>query len=191
MVQDNQLISKSELKEYLNFDPAELTLDNFFDQIINACSDILEVYCNTKLKKCTVTEIVSGEDPYRLYLSNSHILSVLEIKYWGSSVFRRLYNEDEIRVNLVPSGHSIYNRAGDFTEGSYNYEVSYICGFDPIPDDLKLVCLELCAVLFNNSSLGDSRIGLISNQSGNFKMFFLDELPRHEHIINKYRLICI
>jgi hypothetical protein len=193
MIQNNQLVTKEELRRYLNWNESSSSAesDDLFDQIINSASDIIEHYCNTKIKLSEVTETVSGNGSDRLFMSNSHITKITNCKYWNGSAFTDYYTPGEIEQCLFSSLHVIYNRAQNFEEGIFNFQFTYTCGFDPVPEDLKLICLELCTVLFNNSSFGDFRVGLISNQQGTYKMYFLDELPRHKNVINKYRLINI
>lgn len=191
MVQENQLIALPELKKYLNWAEGDTAIDDFLNDMINAASDVLEQYCNTKIKKSEVTEVVSGDGSIKLYLSNRPITEIKTLKYFDGEKFADFMSDAEIRKNIVTMDHSIYNRAEVFEEGIMNYEVKYMCGFDPVPQDLKLICQELCAIFYKNSFIGEGRVGLISNQQGNFKMFCLEQLPFHKKVIDKYRLINI
>lgn len=189
MIQANQLTTLNSLKQYLNWSLDDVSFDDFFNDMINSVSNCIEQFCNTKIKQCVITEKTSGHETVKLYLSNRPITDVSSIKYWDGNVFAEYMTVTDIQKYIVLSDHSIYNRAEVFHGGLFNYEVTYTAGFDQIPPDLKLVAEELCAIFFKNSFLGDGRIGLISNQQGNFKMFFLDQLPYHKRIIDKYKLI--
>ncbi|MDP4114539.1 MAG: head-tail connector protein [Bacteroidota bacterium] len=191
MIQNNQLITLEELKRYLNWASNDTVNDDFLNDMINAVSNLLEQYCNTKLKKCDVEELVSGAGAKKIYLSNRPIETLKSLKHFDGSEFVDYMTSQDIAKYIVLLDHAVYHRADVFEEGVFNYKIEYTCGYDPIPPDLKLAAQELCAVLFRNSFKSEGRVGLISNQQGNFKMFYLEQLPMHTQIINKYRLVNI
>lgn len=183
----NQLITIAELKEYLHWDPLDSTMDHFFDVLIDSVSQMLEDCCNTRIKACTVTETLSGDGSKFMILSNRHITSITSLKEWDGNEFSdTFFLTDEINRFINITGKIIYNRIRIFEEGRYNYQITYQCGYAEVPEDLKLVAKEICVIFYNNSPNGDSRLALVSNQQNNFKMFFLNELPRHRAVLDKY-----
>lgn len=183
----NQVISLQELKDYLGWDKTDTSKDKFFDSVIDAVSQIMEDYCNTKLRESSVTEILSGDGSNMLILSNRHVTSLTSIKIRDGAEFRECFPApEEMNQVVLYRGKFLYSCKGCFEEGVLNYRVSYICGYAEIPADLKIVAEEMCALVYQNSPHGQGRLGLLADRPGNIRMFFLDELPRHRAVLVKY-----
>ncbi|MGE5353427.1 MAG: hypothetical protein ACM3P0_15190, partial [Acidobacteriota bacterium] len=180
-------ISLEELKEYLDWKTSDTSKDSFFDSLIDAVSQLMEDYCNTKLKEASVTEILSGNGTHLLILSNRHITHLTSLKERDGAEFKECFpTPEEMSQVVLYRGKFLYRCSGYFEEGVFNYEVSYVCGFSEIPADLKLVAEEMCALAYQNSLHGEGRLGLLANRPGNIRMFFLEELPRHRAVLVKY-----
>ncbi|MCU7500723.1 MAG: hypothetical protein HF300_18045 [Ignavibacteria bacterium] len=183
----NQVISLEELKEYLGWKRDDTSKDIFFDSIIDAVSQLMEDYCNTKLKESGVTEILSGSGTNLLILSNRHVTSLSSLKVRDGAEFKDCFTTpEEMSQVILYRGKFLYRCRGCFEEGVLNYQASYVCGFSEIPADLKLVAEEMCALVYQNSLHGEGRLGLLANRPGSIRMFFLEELPRHRAVMVKY-----
>lgn len=191
MSTSNQLITAQELKGYLNITPDITSHDEFLAFLISAASDEIEAYCNTRIKKCTVTEVVSGCGSPLLFMANDHITQIHSVEIMHNGEFIQLIAPELIEEHLSEQGHIIFAHDLVFRSGTFNYRISYECGYDPVPDSIRLLCLELCAISFQNSFRGEGRIGLMSNQEGRYKMFIYNELEKHKHLLEKYRRIII
>ncbi|MGE5432382.1 MAG: hypothetical protein ACM3QX_14970 [Syntrophomonadaceae bacterium] len=184
---NNQIISLAELKDYLGWKMTDTSKDPFFDSVIDAVSQIMEDYCSTKLKQCSITETLSGSGSHLLILSNRHVTSLTSLKFRDDTGFKDCFaTPEEMNRVALYRGKFLYLSRGTFHEGVLNYQVSYVCGYSEIPADLKIVAEEMCALVYQNSPHGQGRLGLLSNQPGNIRMFFLDELPRHRAVLLKY-----
>lgn len=147
----------------------------------------MEDYCNTKLKECSVSEVLSGDGSHLLILSNRHVTSLTSLKIRDGTEFKDCFaSPEEMNRVVLYRGKFLYRCRGLFEDGILNYRVSYVCGYQDIPADLKMVACEMCALIYQNSPHGEGRLGLLANHTGSVRMFVLDELPRHRAILLKY-----
>lgn len=186
----NQLISLAELKDYLNWKQADTSKDAFFDSLIDAVSQMMEDFCCTKLRQCSVCELLSGEGTGFLVLSNRHVTSLSSLKIREEGEYKDCFSTpEELNGATGIAGRILYRRKGIFKEGVFNYEVTYVCGYAEVPADLKITAKEMCTVLYLNSLHGDGRLGMVSSHTGSVKMFFMDMLPVHRAVLLKYMSI--
>lgn len=189
MVQDNQIVSKDELKEYLNACPSDTSLDNLLDTIINAVSDVMEDQCNTRLKAAQVTELLSGLDSNILILSNMPVNSITSFQYWDGDVYVDYYDSlTELQRDLVPDASLVYSRSHCFAEGVKNYRITYSCGYANVPYALKLVAMELSAIIFRDTPHSEYSLAVTAVNISGYKQFITKELERHGKILAKYTL---
>ncbi|HEX2866780.1 MAG TPA: hypothetical protein VHO03_07045 [Ignavibacteriales bacterium] len=186
-MKSNQIISLSELKDYLAWNKTDNSKDAFFDFLIDAVSQIMEDYCSTKLKETSVTETLSGDGSHLLILSNRHVTSLTSLKFREDTEFKDCFSSpEEMNQIVLYRGKFLYRCKGCFEEGVLNYQVSYTCGYAEVPPELKIVAMEMCTLAYQNSLHGEGRLGLLASRPGSVRMFFMDELPSHRTVLMKY-----
>lgn len=77
-----------------------------------------------------------------------------------------------------------------FVYGFKNTRVAYYAGFDPVPDDLKTLCLEMIQMRFDESKKGSDLLGKISRNVGeggtSQNLSLKDMNPRWNETIEAY-----
>jgi hypothetical protein len=131
----NALTNLAAVKEYLKIDATDTSQDNLLEGLINASSNAIENYCNSKLKEQTITEEYDGTSSSNLFLNQMNLSSITSISIDGVTVdaseykFRR--NGIVVRLNSV------------WPRGILNTNVTYKAGFATVPPDLELACKHL------------------------------------------------
>lgn len=77
-----------------------------------------------------------------------------------------------------------------FPQGRANIRIEYVAGYETVPDDLKILCLEKVAQMFKESGKGDSRFGLTAASSTanmGTNVSFKDMNPQWSAVLKRYR----
>ena len=193
----NWIISLNDVNEYLSTTSSSASLSTFYSNCISRVSDQIEAYCQLPIASQSFRGLYSGNGTNELFLNNYPIVSVSSLKYRNNPTenWQSIISSGSISGNCIihPYKLELYNYY--FTCGSQNIEVVYNAGFTNIPNDIKQVAIEMCAIIYKESSFsksGDgSRLGISTINSGstNFGTSYLSLDERHEKILDKYRKI--
>lgn len=169
------LASVGELETHLQRDLDASTAQ----QALVLASGAVRAYCGWDLARETTTFYITGEGGTLLTLPTLHLLSV-----------------DQIRVGIVPVDQATwpyrYSRKGQIWgawAAGVEYEVDVVHGYEPIPDLVKLVALDLASKTLNNpQGLVSATTGSVSRTwstsgSGTSYMSAL-----HERLLDRYAL---
>jgi hypothetical protein len=141
------LITEEELESFL-----ETSLDSTLAAtLINSATAFLERECNRTFAAATHTnEYLSGDGTPFLYLKNFPITSIASLtlydRYSAADVFTLVEDRD---FYLEPDNGRIVAACGVFDKGTRNYRCTYAGGYAAIPDDLKVLCMQLISFWIN------------------------------------------
>lgn len=140
------LTNLADVKESLGIASADTTKDNLIIRNINKATRSIENYCGRRFKSTSYTQIeyaATNTDELILRQRPITTFTALEIRNTGLNQ----NSWETIDTNL----YFVHNAAGVIdlmfnARGSWNrYRVTYIAGYDPIPDDLAEACANLAA----------------------------------------------
>lgn len=175
------LANVGELETHLQRDLDDQAGANF---ALSLASGAVRAYCGWDLAREETTFHVDGSGTQVLTLPTLHLLDVTEIRASGN-VLDVTGTDDLIKWSRKGQ---IY-RAGGW-HWSANLEVDVIHGYDPIPDLLKLVTLDLAAKNLNNpEGLISATVGQVSKTwatSGGNAGGSMSTL--HERLLDRYSL---
>ncbi len=141
-----------ELKRYLGLDLLEDTSDVLLQEMINGMVSRIQDYCGQNFTQQEYTEIRTI-DNHNILMENTPITAITSItdsddNAWVYEEDYDYYNDDLdlgiIRLLRYPNRWSNTN-----TRSKYTF--IYTAGYDPIPEDLRLLCRQICATIFNAS----------------------------------------
>lgn len=180
------LTSRAAVKEYLRIKPANLTEDDFIDNLINRASKKFESRTKRKLKERTLTEEYDGTGTKDLVLHEYPIKSVIDVFIDFRRDFTsdtRLDDEDVVvsaAEGRITIGTHLASRAaigGIFSRGTKIIRVKYIAGLDPIPEDLEGAAIQLAAANFARAREGADAI--LVESAGGRTITWKDGMPTH------------
>jgi len=139
------LTTLANVKEYLDIESDDNTLDSLIGRLITASSRQIETYCNRVFEIQNYTENYDGNASDILFLNHTPIVSVSSLSIDGNGV-----DPGEFKV------YDDYARlaSGLFTPGQLNVAVQYAAGYyDPQsaspPPEIEDACIQLAAFKFN------------------------------------------
>lgn len=140
------LTTIAKVKEYLRIEDGKS--DDLLAQLILSVSADSVTQTGRELARGTRSETRDGNGRSRVFLRQYPIASVSSLTVCGTPVLARSAEN--------PSGYVITDAAagelslvgGVFPRGIANLEVSYVAGYDPIPEDLEQAVIELVALRF-------------------------------------------
>lgn len=148
------LTTAASVKTYLDISAS--TWDTLLATLVTSCSVWIENYCGGKRFKnpgTDVTELHDG-DPDSLgnkvvFLKNYPIISVTSISYATGSLGSptwNVYDSANYYVKNAATGEVWFD---SLPAGRQNIRVIYQGGYETIPEDLSLACIQLVARIFN------------------------------------------
>lgn len=141
----NALVSLAETKVYLGIPSGETSQDSLVEGFINACSFLVEKYCNRKFIQGTYTERYNGVGVTEIQLNQWPITSITSIhvdsrRSFGSDTLIDASNY-EVFDDENAEGFVVERFDSTFPRGRKNVQVVYVAGYadiDSVPNDLKL-----------------------------------------------------
>jgi hypothetical protein len=158
-IRDIEIYTKTSIESSPSSSSAEYELYNF---LISAVSKKIESHCFRKFEAQDYTERTHGTNDDWIMTKQYPIISVSSVIYYGDPVgtITSTVSLDDIYID-EEKGY-IYN-SNIYYLGRYNYEISYRAGYEEIPDDLKLICLEMVIEAYNsttqNHNIRSERLG--------------------------------
>jgi len=191
------LVSLEEAKEVLNITDNSAEKDRLIERLIDRTTSLLESYCDRKFKARDYTnEEYDGDGTDYLLLDNYPVNSVDSLYDDTTRVFNSsslvdednyvIYSEEgKIGVVSITGSPGFY---AQFSEGKRNIRITYNAGYSSMPDDLKMIALEILIKKFQ--TYDSRRVGILSvGVHGDALTINLgDILPEHREILDrKYR----
>lgn len=199
---DYDLVSLSEVKSYLKISALDLSKDNVLQGWISDVSRSIETYCENKIRKQSVLdELHNGDGTSELWTMFSPVTAIYgatendklaSVQYRNSPLDAWTNLATDARTLLVDPNEAQFIELYDivFPTGRSNIKVSYYAGYDPVPSDIKLVCLEMVAMMWKESNQGENRLGVQSTADStagaNFNTTFKSLKPEWRLVLNNY-----
>lgn len=156
------------------------------EQVLALASGAVRAYCGWELARETTTFQVDGQGGTVLTLPTLELIDVTAIRIDGEPQTLGLPVTDYGRITWWKKGQ-LFRHAGWPVNAVI--EVDGVHGYDPVPDLVKLVTLDIAAVnLSNPEGLVSATVGQVSKQwaqpsSGSRTMSAL-----HERLLDRYTL---
>ena len=145
------LVTLDDLREQLRVNPNDTANNTWWTKTIERASRQAEGYCNRVFVQQTYVDTFAGgssaaSDAEPLILSNAPVdpASVV-VSIDGAPLDVSLYGVDQESGLLYRTDQQSWSSATSLV-------VSYVAGFDPIPDDIQLAVIDLCTM--DNSGRG-------------------------------------
>lgn len=182
------ICSLTEAKNFLGFKDEYTDLDSYIESLIDAASLAIEARIENKVADQTVSdEILSGTGEDILKPRYSPIVSVTTLQYrtapdedWQTLESTAAY----ILVDPLWDYIMLYDTM--FPVGTRNIRMTYVAGYETIPGDLWLVCIEKVADMFLQSKKGGGRFGITSTTNQGQSTSYKDFTVEHERILRRY-----
>lgn len=189
----NAIISLSDLKEYLSI--GGTTQDSFLEKRINSATNYIENYTNRYWRAREITEVHDVCDTSRVMLDYFPILEVSSVEYWENGAWHNVITNpsDTLADQLMIYLSWFRLRDYSFSKGWSMIKVTYIAGYQDIPEDIQHACTLQAAMDYRKSKLSDDRLGKrsgsVTGASGVSDTFSFTEPKEIEEILNRHRRI--
>lgn len=190
-LKSNALCLLATVKEQLDIQAADTSLDSKLNRMINVSSQFIENYCGRKLVDTGYEEYLDGRAGNRLLLKQWPVTGGAAA---GGTKPEVWVDEDWVFAasSLVdPSNYFVANEIelvtrGVWAKGYRNIKVAYtaglgsvntVAGTNSLPSDLEQAALDYTEFLFNMNT--DRRIGRNSKSKGDESVAFITDIPPH------------
>lgn len=180
------IIPLESYKQYLKI--TSTTYDEDLEVFINSAELRVKNYLNSNIVSTQYMELLDGNNSSHLILSYIPIISIDKIEAYEDKVWKELVsNVDYYRKEIIDN--ELFLDGYYFVEGTKNYRITYTAGYEEIPYDIILACKELVKLYFDDSPLGNNRLGLsnISDSISGGQNFSIDKTAE-ERILNKIQI---
>lgn len=143
MIMGNNLVTKAEYKTYAGI--SSPNQDAEIDGLIPKVSQLVKTYCRTSfvdnVDDAKVEVFKGGE--FSLYLKEFPVLSIASVEY--SSDYGQNYTELTEFIDWVfdLNNTAVISPIVPFPLAINGYRISYTCGYEVLPEDLKLAVMDL------------------------------------------------
>jgi len=192
----NAIVTLDDVREYIQKAPTDLDQDDFIQELINRKSDAIERFIQGPVMAQDFTgEIYDGTGCRELSLRNWPVIGLAND------------DKDDIQWRQTPASswltledtkeYILFNRATpwkvrlwrlDFYSGQSNIKVNYRAGYEDVPGDIELACIEEVAVAIKEAK---GRLGMESQSKNSGGVGTTDSFDRlttdHESVLMKYR----
>lgn len=160
------LATLAQVKLEMNIPEDNTDQDDLLQTILTAASRFIASYCNRVLVKQPVTEQRDGSGSNRLMFCEYPVSAVTSVAVDGTTITpAQGYSDVGYRFSKTQLILNVQN----FTRGAANCALSYVAGYDPIPQDLAQVAVELTMYKYKaNPKLGVVGAQTIDGQSITF-----------------------
>ncbi len=194
------LITKAQVKIYLNIESGTITWDTFIDALIARVDDDIIHICNQEIESETRTDVLDGNATTTIMIPKYPVISIISLKFRSDL----LYTWDDSNIDTIAA--SLYNSfvisevpwlyySSGFSRGIANYELTYVSGYALIPDDIQQVAIEMVVMYFKQSDVkGGTKGGLLgvssivdSQQGISVNTVYKDMFKNWQSRLSKYR----
>lgn len=174
------LTTPQAVKNYLNI--TDENSDTAIADLIARISKEIEVYCNRNFKKETRIDYFSGDGQMSIRLKNYPIIEITSIH----DDYDRAYGSDTLidagDYTFEPEEGIVYFEA-PLTKGIRNVKVTYVAGYETIPQDL-----ELAAILDVVAAFSETKILVAIQEGQESSSFKISDLQKRANVIkDRYR----
>lgn len=147
------LVTRAEYKAYAGI--SSPNQDAEIDLLIPKVSQLVKTYCRTSFINnidSPKVEQFNGEGYIRYYLKEYPVVQVLDVETsddYGQNFYSLVEFQDWV---YEPQNYSLRSLVGNWPDKLNGYRVTYTCGYDSVPEDLKLAVLDLVTYYRRNDS---------------------------------------
>lgn len=196
----NAIVSLDIVKTYLKVDGLDTTRDDFLQDVINMVSDAIERFIQGPVVAQDFAGLIyDGTGKQELSVREWPIISLLnnaadDVQYRetpaDSWLTLEATKEYIILKRETPWKVKLWRL--DFPEGDANIKLNLRCGYEDVPSDIELVCIEEVALVYKESSAGnEGRLGRESANKSSGGVGGTDTFTRltdeHLKILRRYR----
>jgi hypothetical protein len=146
-----ELITRSEYKSYAGI--ASTNSDEEIDSLLPKVSELVKTYCRRRFNEWldeVKTEVFSGNTS-TLILQEEPVIQVLSVE--TSADYGQTWTALTQYTDWVLDGNEIVNIVqGEWTKLVRGYRVNYYCGYETVPQDLKLAVMDLVTYYRQNDA---------------------------------------
>lgn len=153
------LVSLAELKSLLSLSTGSTSDDTLLQSLIDAASNFVETQTGRSFAAKLYTESYNGDGYQHIRLQQPKVLSIVSVVDNGVEINPRTSVTASDGYGFI--GQQIYYRPG-FSRGFANITVSYVAGYQVVPNDIKQCVLWLAASQYRERT----RIGAMSTSVG-------------------------
>ena len=173
------LVTRAEYKAYAGI--TSPNQDAEIDLLIPKASQLVKSYCRTSFVDNVddpKVEQFSGEGYDRYYLKEYPVIQVLDVETsddYGQSWTSLVEFQDWV---YAPDLQAVIRLGGHWAAKANGYKITYTCGYEQVPEDLKLAVMDLVTYYRrNDSAVHNSKV----SSSGNVQIEYLKaaSLPAH------------
>ena len=206
----NAIVTLAEAKEQLKITTSNTNEDTMLEAYINETSSAIEAYTKRKIVSQSISgELHDGDGSNFLYPryfpiqqlstesspTDAQKLAALQYRDTPDDTWTDI--EDDIDHVFVETGNDALRPYIELYEelfpiGRRNVKISYKAGYTTVPGDIKLVCLEMIQMRWNESKRGNDWLGqgnINQSQSGNnYSTTLINLDKRWKSVLDRYRV---
>jgi hypothetical protein len=181
---DNALLTRLQVKNYVGINQADATLDNLIHDIINRVSTAFETYCSRTFRALEYTEYHDGGDGVRALFPDQYpinsITSIHEDSDWVYGSDKLIDSSD---YKIMHDRYIVFDKFLAYGEGAI--KLVYNAGYTTIPLDITQAAIDEVARRLKHRKDGE----VVSQTQGDGTITYagLDFLPQTIRTLNSYR----
>jgi hypothetical protein len=163
---------------YTIFSPEDIMLG----KLITNCSTLIRTYTSNNFQIEIYDEIRSGYGHSKMMMTkNNPILNINSLTINNINIPAFPNNiDDSTKTGYFYTNSYIQLRGYDFVKGQSNVEISYVSGYENIPEDINQSCVELVAYKFRERD----HVGQQSKSvSGQTVSYIIKDIPDNIKIV--------
>ncbi len=177
-----QLTTLNNVKEWVGSQTSDD--DALLTRLISAASAWIENYLNRTLGLTTYQRNFDGAGGYRMMLPEYPVTQVISVSVDGVGIMPAA---DQRNLGYVFDSNSVSLRGYLFMRGVGNVQVSWIAGYNPIPDDIEQAAIHLVAARYREKDRIGETSKVIQGMQVNFSI--RDMPPDVASIFRSYRKV--
>lgn len=174
------LTTLERLKRQLKMAADFVTEDAVLNDLLAAASEEIRQYCRQDFDLAQFEEAYNGSGNRWLQLSQFPVKSIVSVSVGGSTVSE----SDGFGPGYILTDRALARVIGFWPEGFANCRVTYIAGYEAVPEDVQQACAHIAALRYRLRE----HMGMTSKASGNSAdSFDTVDLPLSiKEMLNKY-----
>lgn len=181
-------VTLSDCKYYLSIKSATTTYDDLLNFLITKASKYIETYVGRNIEATDYIQLYSGDGENDLILDNYPVNSVSVLSVGVDFDDKKYTTPLDATSFLIQKDPGILiQHSSVFPIGRYNIYCSYNAGYTSVPEDLKMICLDLIAKKYNDIEKGRFGISVKNIMNENINFIIYDLSKENQTILKKYR----
>lgn len=142
--------------------------DYALGSLLERATSFIENQCNRIFEATSLEETYDGDGTDTLHLRNYPVSSISKIENYNDGSWGKVDSSD---YRLDSTSGRVLKKSGLWSDGFNNYKVNYTAGFDPVPESLKDLVLEVAASMWYKEG-GNPRV--VSEKIGSYQTEYIE-----------------